>query len=253
MEVSVIRPNYLDEYNLDRDDFYIVIDTFRATTTLSFLASFGSKNIYVVNDKNDAIAVKKQFCKDCLLIGEERGIKIKGFDFGNSPSELVKEDVRNKDVIFTSSNGAKTLVKLKRMNNIFLGALVNLTTLSTEIANLAFQSKKNIILIPAGNYHKPEKFVLEDWITSALIVENISKIKDFTVINRDKYWDKTTKILNKGEDLTDLIIGSRNARYLAKIGYQNDVLISTMKDEINNLLKVKKWLKIDESNCVVLE
>ena len=44
-----------------------------------------------------------------VLGGERKGLKIEGFDFGNSPLEYTKEMVNGKDVFMTTSNGTRAI------------------------------------------------------------------------------------------------------------------------------------------------
>ena len=45
-----------------------------------------------------------------LLGGEREGVKIEGFDLGNSPREYVEDVVSGKTVIFTTTNGTAALL-----------------------------------------------------------------------------------------------------------------------------------------------
>ncbi len=253
MNISVIRPSYLNQFNFDDEDFFLVVDTFRATTTLAVLANLGAKKIYVVNDQHDAKHVQEELCSNCLLIGEERGIKIAGFDYGNSPSSILRERIQNKSVIFTSSNGAKTLIQLRNMKNVYLGALVNLSSISEFVGKLASKEKKNIIIIPAGHNNNSDEFIVEDWITSVLITKKIIEMESFKIVKQDEFWNKSLKILDQRANLEHLLVNSTNGRYLTKLGFENDIIFSISIDKMNNFLKVKEWLKIGNSDCIVLE
>ncbi len=253
MNIFIIRPKLITQFEFNDEDYFIVVDTFRATTTLAVLANYGIKTIYVVNNQHDARFVQKQKCSDCLLIGEEKGIRIPGFDYGNSPTEISKERIQNKNAIFTSSNGAKTLIQLKNMKNVYLAALVNMTSLSETVGKLAFQKEKNIVIIPAGNHYNLDDYIVEDWITSALIARKITETRNFQITNRDEFWDKTTRLLDEEADIKDLLIKSKNGRYLTKLGFERDIHFSISIDRLGDFLKVKKWLKIDDSDCIVLE
>jgi 2-phosphosulfolactate phosphatase len=253
MNISVIRPKLLEQIELDSGDYFIVVDTFRATTTLTVIAEIGVKTIYVVKNQHDARFVQDQLCSDCLLVGEEKGLMIPGFDFGNSPTEILNEEIQKAKAIFTSSNGAKVLIQLKDMKNVYLGALVNLTILSETIGREAYQEEKNIFIVPAGNSFDPKEYVIEDWITSVLLVKKITSRKKFQITVQDDFWNRTIRLLDEGADIKDLIINSKNGKYLTKIGFEKDLYFSASIDKMSNFLKVKKWLKIDESDCIVLE
>ncbi|MHA1218511.1 MAG: 2-phosphosulfolactate phosphatase [Candidatus Heimdallarchaeaceae archaeon] len=253
MRISTIRPNLLRLSDYDKEDIFLVIDTFRATSTLAVLAESGVENIFIVKNQEEARILQKQLCPGCLLIGEEKGLKIKGFDYGNSPSILYKKNLENKSVVFTSSNGAKTLILLKNKKNVFLGALVNLSSISKKVSKLAAKEKKNVIIIPAGHQGNPKEYVLEDWITSVLIARKISELTEFPIVTQDDFWDKTIDVLDEKSTLEKLLINSPNGMYLAELGFEKDVIFSISVDKIGNFLKVKKWLKINDYDCVVLE
>ncbi len=253
MEILTIRPNSLHLFDYDKEDIFLVIDTFRATSTLAVLVESGVENIFIVKNQEEARILQKQLCPDCLLIGEEKGLKIKGFDHGNSPSILYEKNLENKSVVFTSSNGAKTLILLKNKKNVFLGALVNLSSISDKVSKLAAKKKKNVVIIPAGNHGDPKEYVLEDWITSVLIARRVSELTEFPIVIQDDFWDKTIDVLDEESTLEKLLINSPNGKYLAELGFEDDVIFSISVDKINNFLKVKEWLKINDYDCVMLE
>lgn len=253
MKILIIRPNSLRLSDFDEEDIFLVIDTFRATSTLAVLAESGVENIFIVKNQEEARILQKQLCPDCLLIGEEKGLKIKGFDYGNSPSILYEKNLANRNVVFTSSNGAKTLILLKNKKYVFLGALVNLTSISEKVSKLAAKEKKNVIIIPAGHHGDPREYVLEDWITSVLIARRISERTEFPIVIQDDFWNKTVDALKEESTLEKLLINSPNGKYLIELGFEDDVTFSISIDKTDNFLKVKKWLKINDYDCVVLE
>ncbi|GAI84807.1 unnamed protein product, partial [marine sediment metagenome] len=63
---------------------------------------------------NQAKKKARQFKKERVLLGGEReGVKIEGFDLGNSPREYKREAVKDKTIIFSTTNGVKTLEMVK--------------------------------------------------------------------------------------------------------------------------------------------
>jgi 2-phosphosulfolactate phosphatase len=68
----------------------VIIDVFRAFTCTPLLFSLGIRKSLLVSTPEEGFALKKDN-KDLLLIGEVGGIPIKGFDLGNSPSEILRQ------------------------------------------------------------------------------------------------------------------------------------------------------------------
>lgn len=67
----------------------VIIDVFRAFTVEPYLINNGAKTIIPVGDKEIAYKLKQKN-NDYILIGERNGIKLPGFDYGNSPSQIEK-------------------------------------------------------------------------------------------------------------------------------------------------------------------
>ena len=87
----------------------VVIDVFRAFSVECYALSGGAKTIYAVGDIDQAYALKRLH-PDCVLAGERGGAKCPDFDVGNSPSELMKMDIRGKTLIHTTSAGTRGLL-----------------------------------------------------------------------------------------------------------------------------------------------
>lgn len=97
----------------------VVIDVFRAFTVECFLYFLGAKKIYPMGDFNECLRMKKEN-KDYFLVGERMGIKLDGFDSGNSPTQIVTTcDVKDKVILHSTSSGTKGIqAALDNMNNI---------------------------------------------------------------------------------------------------------------------------------------
>lgn len=75
----------------------VVVDVFRATTTMAAAFSNGVRSIRPVATVEEAEAYKAKG----WLVGAERNVKRCGFaDFGNSPFDYTAEKVSGKDIVF---------------------------------------------------------------------------------------------------------------------------------------------------------
>ena len=102
----------------------IVIDVLRAATVASYLLNQGISSIVPVSTTQEAFEFKKKN-PDLLLVGEDKGIKIEGFDIGNSPSEIkLLKNLDNKKAIHRSSTGTQGLVNAKNAQEIIFGSFV---------------------------------------------------------------------------------------------------------------------------------
>lgn len=102
----------------------IIIDVFRAFSLENYLYDMGVELIRPVGTIEDAFRLRET-TPNSLLFGERNGIKVKGFDFGNSPSAVTPEIVKGKTILHTTSAGTQGVVNAKNATKILAGSLVN--------------------------------------------------------------------------------------------------------------------------------
>ncbi len=88
----------------------IVIDVIRAFTTAAYAFQVGAESINLVGTVNEAFALKEKI-PGALIMGEDRGLPPQGFDFGNSPTEILKQDLKGKHLIQRTSAGTQGVVR----------------------------------------------------------------------------------------------------------------------------------------------
>src|SRR5215471_15948471 len=89
-----------------RDGVAVVIDLLRATSTIVHALAAGAKAVVPCGEIDEAWQVAARSQPGSFVLGGERGgLKISGFDLGNSPSEYTREAVAGNRVIFTTTNG----------------------------------------------------------------------------------------------------------------------------------------------------
>lgn len=102
----------------------VIIDVFRAFSLECYLYDMGVKEIRPVGTIEEAFTLNS-YIKDSILIGERRGEKCEGFDYGNSPSSIDREHVAGKTIIHTTSAGTQGIVNAVGASEIITGSLVN--------------------------------------------------------------------------------------------------------------------------------
>lgn len=101
----------------------VVIDVFRAFSVEAYCLYMGAEKIIPVGDERLAYELKEKN-PDYILAGERHGKILPGFDCGNSPSEIVKLDLKGKTVIHTTSAGTQGIVNAKGADEIIGGSLL---------------------------------------------------------------------------------------------------------------------------------
>ena len=76
----------------------VVIDVLRCFTTEAIAFQRGAKKIILVSEIEEALDLKRQGLGS-LLMGEVGGQRPEGFDYGNSPKDILDVDFRGRTII----------------------------------------------------------------------------------------------------------------------------------------------------------
>ena len=82
-----------------------------------------------------------------LLLAERGGKKINGFDLGNSPLSVTKDNVQGKRLFMSTTNGTRSLKKVQNIEYLFAMALPNRKAVAKRIISL---NKKNVLILGSG-------------------------------------------------------------------------------------------------------
>lgn len=88
----------------------IVIDVIRAFTTAAFAFDRGAKEIILVSGVDEAFQLRETI-PGSLIMGEVNGVKVDGFDFGNSPETISKAEIRGKTLIQRTTAGTQGVTR----------------------------------------------------------------------------------------------------------------------------------------------
>lgn len=197
-----------------RGDVIVVVDVLRASSTISTALYNGAREVIIVKEIEDALRLSEKY-ENCILAGERRGMKIEGFELGNSPLEYTRDIVSDRTIIFTSSNCAPIIDAAKNASIIILSCFLNLSSSISYLSDLSRDYGKSISIIYAGRYGAPcsdDLFCAE--ILLGLINGEISK-------------PPLSMIIKSFLQLTP------SGRYLISIGYLKDVLYCGEVDKID--------------------
>ena len=147
---------------LDARGLTVVIDVFRAFTCAPLLFSYGIKYSVLVATPDDALKLKEED-PSLILIGEVDGAPIEGFDFGNSPSQLLRQDpsyFRDKIIVQRTSSGVQgALAALENADEVLLGSFA----LSKSIAEYVRYKNPDRVSIVAMGWNLEEIAPEDEW------------------------------------------------------------------------------------------
>jgi len=148
----------------------LVIDVLRASTSIIRALEAGCAAIVPVAEPEDAHALARAApTGSVLLAGERHGLRIEGFDLGNSPEEFADGRVRGKTIVLTTSNGTRALIVARDAETVGVAALVNASAAAAWAANAG----RDVVLLCAGEGGERS---LEDWVCAGLLVERMQRL-----------------------------------------------------------------------------
>lgn len=125
----------------------VIIDVFRAVSLECYLYEMGVKEIRPIGSVEDAFALHEKL-PGSVLIGERHGKKCDGFDFGNSPSTVLRSAVEGKTILHTTSAGTQGIVNATGASEIITGSLVNAKAVAAYIKK---KNPETVSLVCMGN------------------------------------------------------------------------------------------------------
>lgn len=153
------------------DDTVIVVDIFRASTTICTILHNGATAIITVAGTEEA----RQYKSDGFLVGAERNTRKCDFaDFGNSPFEYKRELVQGKEIVFTTTNGTTAIEMGRESAMLFIGAFSNIDVLASR----CMEDSERIVILCAGWNNRIN---MEDMLFGGAFAEKLSKKGDITL------------------------------------------------------------------------
>lgn len=197
----------------------VIIDVFRAFSVACYAFDSGAIRIIATAGVDEAFQLKTKY-SNSVLVGERDEKKIPGFNFGNSPTEILQADLRGKTVIHTTTAGTQGLINATEADIVLTGSFVNAGAIVQFIKAL----DPALVTLVAMGYRAAisaeEDLLCADYIKDGLL-------------NRDTVSD---------ENIAALINTSgKRFFYPDNISFSppSDFFLCTMKDRFNFVLRAE--------------
>lgn len=146
----------------------VVIDVFRAFSVACYAFDRGVSAITATTSIEYAREYKRRH-PDAVLVGERHAKKIEGFDFGNSPSEIMKADLSAKPMIHTTHAGTRALVAAVNADDVITGSFVNLGAVIRHIRAARPSALSLVCAGFEGKRQATEDMLCAEYIRDALV------------------------------------------------------------------------------------
>lgn len=203
----------------------IIIDVLRATSVMTTALANGVKAIYPYKDIESVLENSKRD-KNPLLCGERKGLKIDGFDCGNSPLEYPRELVEGRNMYMTTSNGTRAIEKTAiGAERIYISAFLNVGRVAQQI----IEDYKDVVIVCSGT---DDNFSLDDALCAGEIIKRVCEKKSVELSDMAiglKF------IAENSKDIPTTLTGTKHYEYLKSIGFIGDMEHCFSMDKYNIL------------------
>lgn len=223
---TCFSPSLLHLYDI-KDSIVVIIDVFRATSTIAAALHNGAAEIIPVDSVAKCIELGAQI-PNSLTAGERDGKVAEGLQHGNSPLEYPRDFIENKSLVLTTTNGTRLLHMCSDANEIITGSFLNLGA----VCDYLVSQKKNVLLACAS---WKDRYNLEDSLFAGAVYDAIGVHFE---MNCDSTRAATHLYKAAKNDLYGFIQDSSHFFRLSKFGLQYDMEYCCKINEHNVLVKL---------------
>jgi 2-phosphosulfolactate phosphatase len=220
-----LSPALLHLYDLS-NSVVVIIDVFRATSTIASALYNGAKCVIPVDSVPKAIEISRNI--DGIAAGERDGMIAEGLQHGNSPLEYGRDFIENKTLVLTTTNGTRLLHMAldKNADTIISGSFPNLSA----VCDFLLAANKNVVLGCAG---WKDRFNLEDTLFAGAVINRIGK--QFTVHCDSSLMAETMYVKHKNKMLDFAPRLTHYHRLVERFGLIEDIRFCLTNDVANVL------------------
>ena len=225
-----LLPDLVAEENL-AGHTAVVIDVLRATTTIVHALAAGAKQVIPCLTVEDARAAAVRLAHEKVLLGGERqGVRIEGFDLGNSPTEYTPATVGGRTIVFTTTNGTRAMMRCRQAGQVLLAAFANR---SAVLAALATEPAVHIVCAGTGGVITREDVLVAGSLIAGLISRSAAwELNDEAAIARDAWLAVGA---NDQNALVSALEASQGGRNLLREGFPQDIATAAQLDRFDVL------------------
>lgn len=108
-------------------DVAVVIDVLRATSTIAQALAVGYLRVLCCESVD---AARRLRAPGRVLAGEQRCVRVPGFELGNSPAALASAPPLGEELVLATTNGSPAIIAAsRRADHVLVGCLLNLRAL----------------------------------------------------------------------------------------------------------------------------
>jgi 2-phosphosulfolactate phosphatase len=207
----------------------VVIDVLRSSTSICAALTSGAKGVIPTPGPGEAGEMWSKIGSDmAVLAGERNGVRIENFQLGNSPAEFTEETVGGKFVVMTTTNGTAQFARTYNASPVLSAALVNISGVAERVAS----EDNDVVIACAG---RENHFSIEDTICGGMLVHLLQERYGKVIEQNDASSLALLLYRTNADRIPQAIRESEHGRFLASIGFAEDVDTASAVDSMNVL------------------
>jgi len=207
----------------------VIIDVLRASTSMITALANGCRRIVPVSEIDQAKKLAQDLSPELVLLcGERNEMIISGFDLSNSPLEYTADKVKDRTIIFTSSNGSKLFDYVQSAHKTIVAGFVNVTA----VAKFIVESELDVAILCAG---KNGQFGLEDAVCGGMIVDRIVESKKEPLALTDGAIAAQTIYQFYAQNIFEMLYQASHGKRLIEIGQEQDLVECSKIDSMETI------------------
>ena len=202
----------------------VVIDVVRATSCIVEAIANGARAIHPAVSVEEAVKLRTTLDGAGirpLLCGERGGIRLEGFDLGNSPAEFTAAAVGGRTLVMTTTNGTKAFAAAAGADRVLAASFFNRSAVADAI-----RADRSIVVVCAG---REGRFALEDAVCAGHLVGAVSDRVAGTV-TMDDGAVAAADLAGRHGVSAGMLSGTAAGRALAEVGFGADLALCAQAD-----------------------
>ncbi|WP_301107854.1 2-phosphosulfolactate phosphatase [Sporosarcina sp.] len=223
----LFKKEELDETKLDASKTVVVFDILLATSTISACLSFGARAVIPTADEDEACEMAKNWpAEEICVAGEWNGLPID--DFSYPLPLLIKQEVANKTLILSTTNGTVAIRKAAAARKVWIASLLNSPAVARKV--YAEYEDKTILLVCAGSANQ---FSLEDFYGAGyFLTELIRQVGEESVELTDSALSAKLFYESQADRSEILLAGSKVGVSLLDLDLSEDLYFVSQKNQL---------------------
>lgn len=219
----------------------VIIDVLRSSTTIVHALEAGASEVIPCLEVDEARQLADRLPRGKVILGGERnGLRIDGFELGNSPAEYSPHQVGGKTIVFTSTNGTRAMARARQAGRILIGAFVNVTAVARRLLG-----QQQIHLLCAGTRGQIGQ---DDLLLAGLLVERLCRQaapacqQNAQAVSARQSWLQTFAVpqalgqqLPEPQRLAQELRKSPGGKNLLALGLEEDILAAAQIDRFDSV------------------